>query len=62
MAHCNTIFSQILRFVPRHEFEALANRHHSGQAFHTHPGGRSLSPWRWHSYPAVTACAISLIV
>ena len=27
MTHCNTIFSQILKFVPRHEFEALANRH-----------------------------------
>lgn len=35
MAHCNTIFSQILKFVPRHEFEALANRHHSGRAFRT---------------------------
>ena len=35
MAHCNTIFSQILKFVPRHEFEGLANRHHSGRAFRT---------------------------
>jgi Domain of unknown function (DUF4372) len=35
MTHCNTIFSQILKFVPRHEFEALANRHHSGRAFRT---------------------------
>ena len=35
MAHCNTILSQILRFVPRHEFESLANRHHSGRAFRT---------------------------
>ena len=35
MAHCNTIFSQILKFVPRHEFEDLANRHHSGRAFRT---------------------------
>jgi len=33
MAHCNTIFSQILKFVSRHAFEALANRHHSGRAF-----------------------------
>ncbi len=31
MAHCNTILSQILKFVPRHEFEFLANRHHSGR-------------------------------
>ena len=35
MTHCNTIFSQILKFVPRHEFEALANRHHSGRTFRT---------------------------
>lgn len=35
MAHCNTILSQILRFVSRHEFESLANRHHSGRAFRT---------------------------
>ncbi|WP_292991826.1 DUF4372 domain-containing protein, partial [Nitrosomonas sp.] len=35
MAHCNTILSQILRFVPRHEFESLANRHHTGRAFRT---------------------------
>ena len=35
MAHCNTIFSQLLKFVPRHEFEALAKQHHSGRAFRT---------------------------
>jgi hypothetical protein len=35
MAYCNTILSQILKFVPRHEFESLANRHHSGRAFRT---------------------------
>ena len=35
MAHCNTILPQILRFVPRHEFESLASRHHSGRAFRT---------------------------
>ena len=33
MAHCNTILSQMLKSVPRHEFEALANKHHSGRAF-----------------------------
>ena len=35
MAHCNTILSQVLKFVPRHEFEVLANRHHSGRSFRT---------------------------
>ena len=33
MAHCNTIFAQILKLVPRHEFESLAIQHHSGRAF-----------------------------
>ena len=31
MAHHNTVFAQLLKWVPRHEFETLANRHHSGQ-------------------------------
>jgi len=35
MAHCNTIFAQILNLVPRHEFESLANKHHSGRMFRT---------------------------
>ena len=33
MVHCNTIFSQILKLIPRHEFETLANQHHQGRAF-----------------------------
>ncbi len=33
MEHCNTIFAQILKLVPRHEFESLAKRHHSGRSF-----------------------------
>ena len=35
MSHCNTILSQILKVVPRHEFEMLANRHHCGRSFRT---------------------------
>ena len=35
MTHCNTVFSQILKLVPRHEFETLANQHHSGRSFRT---------------------------
>lgn len=31
MAHHNTVFSQILKLIPRHEFESLARRHHQGQ-------------------------------
>ena len=33
MAHCNTVLSQLLKWVPRHEFESLATRHHSGRSF-----------------------------
>lgn len=35
MAHTNTILNQLLKLVPRHEFEALANQHHSGRSFRT---------------------------
>jgi len=35
MAHCNMIFSQLLKLVPRHEFETLAKQHHSGHSFRT---------------------------
>jgi hypothetical protein len=31
LAHHNTVFSQLLKLVPRHEFETLANRHHEGR-------------------------------
>ena len=31
MAHHNTVFSQILKLVPRHEFESLARTHHQGR-------------------------------
>jgi hypothetical protein len=35
MAHGNTILSQILKIVPRHEFETLAKQHYSGRSFRT---------------------------
>lgn len=35
MAHHNTIFSQLLKFLPRHEFEQLAKQHHHGGALRT---------------------------
>ena len=31
MVHHNTVFSQLLKFIPRHEFETLANQHHAGR-------------------------------
>lgn len=39
MAHCSTVFSQIVRIFPRHEFQALASKYHAGQKF------RSFSRW-----------------
>jgi hypothetical protein len=30
LAHHNTVFSQILKLIPRHEFESLARKHHQG--------------------------------
>ena len=31
MAHCITIFHQMLKFIPRHQFEALESRHSTGR-------------------------------
>lgn len=39
MAHANTVFSQLLRLVSRHEFQSLAKQHHQGQAL------RKISRW-----------------
>lgn len=51
MAHCNTILSQILKFVPRHEFETLARQYHSGRAF------RKAS--RWSQFVSLTIAQLS---
>ena len=32
MAHGNTIFAQMLKIMPRHEFETLAQQHHRSRA------------------------------
>ncbi|WP_332108534.1 DUF4372 domain-containing protein, partial [Zhongshania sp. BJYM1] len=39
MAHHNTVFSQLLKLVSRHEFETLAKQHHEGQKL------RKMSRW-----------------
>ena len=39
MTHHNTVFAQLLKFLPRHEFEAEARRHQHGQ------GLRVMSRW-----------------
>ena len=51
MAHCNTILAQILKIVPRHEFETLAKQHHSGRAF------RKAS--RWSQFVSLTMAQLS---
>jgi hypothetical protein len=51
VAHCNTILSQILKFVPRHEFETLAKQHHSGRAFRTSS--------RWSQFVGLTMAQLS---
>ncbi len=33
MAHSNTVFAQLLKLVPRHQFESLAKTHHVGRRF-----------------------------
>lgn len=39
MAHANTVFSQLLKLVSRHEFQSLSKQHHEGQ------GLRKISRW-----------------
>lgn len=46
MAHHNTVFSQLLKFLPRHEFETLAKEHHQGGALRTTS--------RWAQFVAMT--------
>jgi hypothetical protein len=33
LSHSNTVFGQLLKLVPRHQFEALAKSHHLGRRF-----------------------------
>jgi hypothetical protein len=51
VAHCNTILAQILKLVPRHEFETLTKQHHSGRAFRTAS--------RWSQFVSLTMAQLS---
>lgn len=51
MAHRNTIFSQLLAQISRHEFETLARQHHQGQKF------RKTS--RWEQFVALSLAHLS---
>lgn len=51
MAHNNTVFSQLLKLIPRHEFETLAKAHHSGRSFRTAS--------RWSQFTALMLAQLS---
>lgn len=51
MSHHNTVFSQLLKLVPRHEFETLANQHQSGRSFRTAS--------RWAQFVTMTMAQLS---
>ena len=51
MAHHNTVFSQLLKLVSRHEFENLAKQHHEGQKL------RKMS--RWSQFVALSLAHFS---
>jgi len=51
LSHHNTVFSQLLKLVPRHEFEALAMRHHEGRKL------RKIS--RWSQFVAMATAQLS---
>lgn len=51
LAHHHTVFAQLLKLVPRHEFEVLANRHHAGQRL------RRCS--RWSQFVAMSLAQLS---
>lgn len=50
MAHSSTVLSQIIRFLPRHEFESLARKHHAGHEL------RSFN--RWSQYVALMVAQV----
>ena len=51
MAHHNTVFAQMLKFIPRHEFESLANQHHCGRKL------RKMT--RWTQFVAMATAQLS---
>ncbi len=51
MSHRNAILSQIVAFLPRHEFDSLAKVHHVGRRF------RSFN--RWSQFMALTIAQLS---
>ena len=54
MAHCNTVLSQMLNMIPRHEFEKLANTV-DGKV-------RSTALSRWSQFVALTVGQLNVLV
>ncbi len=51
MAHVNTVLNQMLKIIPRHEFETLSNRYHTGRKFRTAS--------RWSQFVTMTIAQLS---
>ncbi len=51
MSHHNTVFSQLLKLISRHEFESLAKQHHTGRSFRTAS--------RWSQFVVMTMAQLS---
>jgi len=51
LAHTSTVLAQLLRLVPRHEFQSLAKRHHRGQ--------RLRKSSRWDQFVALLMAQLS---
>jgi len=51
LAHNSIVFSELLRILPRHEFEATASRHHRGRKL------RSIR--RWDQFLALLTCQLT---
>ena len=52
MTHHNTVFAQMLKLIPRHEFASLANQHHAGR--------RLRKMTRWTQFVAMATARHSL--
>ena len=51
MAHSSTVLSQMLKLLPRHEFDALAKQHHRGRKL------RKIS--RWSQFVAMSSAQLT---
>ncbi|VAW81900.1 hypothetical protein MNBD_GAMMA12-1936 [hydrothermal vent metagenome] len=54
MSHYNTVFSPLLKLIPSHEFETLANQHHSCHSF------RKAS--RWSQFVSIAIAQIAGLI